>query len=220
VEAHLPSDLGPVQVAFLPDLTGVELRLTAVDAASDEEALRWLDRIEKALLPAVEQFRFHAESGDVVEAIAARLLSDGLRLAVAESCTGGLVAKRLTDRAGSSAYFVGGVVAYADQVKLEQLGVSSEALTRHGAVSEEVALQMASGVATSLAADVGLSITGIAGPSGGSAEKPVGTVWYAVSRGGEAVARRELFPGDRQQVRERSAQAALTLLLRRLEAKA
>jgi nicotinamide-nucleotide amidase len=217
VEAYLPPDLGPIQLAFLPDLTGVELRLTAVDAPTEEEASRWLDRIEQALAPAVEGFGFRAESGDVVEAVAYLLRGSARRLAVAESCTGGLIAKRLTDRAGSSAYFVGGVVAYADSVKLGQLGVDEGALARHGAVSEEVALQMARGVAASLGAEAGLSVTGIAGPEGGSELKPVGTVWYAVSLDGRAAARREVFPGDRHQVRERSAQAALTMLLRRLE---
>jgi nicotinamide-nucleotide amidase len=220
VEANLPPDIGPVQIAFLPDLTGVEIRLTAVDAASSDDAREWLDRIERALAPALQEFRFEAESGDVVEAVARLLTGSGRRLGVAESCTGGLIAKRLTDRPGSSAYFLGGVVAYADSVKLGQLGVDPDVLARHGAVSEEVALQMAQGVATALGAEAGVSVTGIAGPDGGSELKPVGTVWYAVTLDGRAVARREVFPGDRHQVRERSAQAALTLLMRQLEASA
>jgi nicotinamide-nucleotide amidase len=219
VEAHLPKDMGPVRVAFLPDLTGVELRLSAVDAATRADAEQWLDQVEHALAPAVQGFRVRTQSGDVVESIAHLLVKRGMRLAVAESCTGGLVAKRLTDRAGASDWFLGGVVAYADKVKLDRLGVDGAVLARHGAVSEEVALQMARGVATSMGAEAGVSITGIAGPTGGTEQKPVGTVWCAVSIDGDAAGRREVFPGDRGQIRERAAQAVLTLLLRRLEAR-
>jgi nicotinamide-nucleotide amidase len=217
VEASLPADLGPVTVAFLPDLTGVDLRLTALGAGSREEAERWFDRLEEALAPAVEGHRFRAESGDLVEAVAERLLASKRRLAVAESCTGGLVAKRLTDRPGASAFFVGGVVAYADTVKLRQLGVRPATLDRDGAVSESVALEMALGVATRMGVECGVAVTGIAGPEGGSEAKPVGTVWYAASLDGHALARGERFTGDRTQVRERAAQAALAHLLRRLE---
>jgi nicotinamide-nucleotide amidase len=218
VDAHLPKDLGPVRVAFLPDLTGVELRLS-VDATTRADAEQWLDHVEHALAPALQGFRVRAQSGDVVESIGHLLVKSGMRLAVAESCTGGLVAKRLTDRTGASAWFLGGVVAYADKVKLGTLGVDAAVLGRHGAVSEEVALQMARGVARAMGAECGISITGVAGPTGGTEQKPVGTVWYAVSIGGDAVGRRELFPGDRLQIRERAAQAALTLLLRKLEAR-
>jgi nicotinamide-nucleotide amidase len=165
----------------------------------------------------VEGFRYRARSGDLVEAVGERLLSTGRRLAVAESCTGGLIAKRITDRAGASAYFVGGVVAYADEVKLRQLDVQPGTLERHGAVSEPVALEMARGVAARMGAECGLAVTGIAGPHGGSEAKPVGTVWYAASVDGSPASRGERFTGDRTEVRERAAQAALALLLRTLE---
>jgi nicotinamide-nucleotide amidase len=219
IEAVLPPDLGPVSVAFLPHITGVDVRLTATDARA-EEAERWLSDLAGRIAPVVEGYRFDAESGDVVEALASALAGSGRTLAVAESCTGGLVAKRLTDRAGSSAYFKGGVVAYANDAKTALLGVDAGVIAEHGAVSEPVALAMAAGVASVLGADAGIGVTGVAGPDGGTADKPVGTVWYAASVGETSVARKSLFPGDRQQIRERATQAALVLLLRLLEGRA
>lgn len=218
VEEALPEDTGPVSVAFLPDERGVDLRLTARDVSRDE-ARTWFDRIEGALEPVVSDYRFESESGDLVETVARAMEDRGLTLATAESCTGGLVAKRLTDRAGASAYFVGGVVAYANGAKIELLGVDPGVLETEGAVSEAVALAMARGVSRRLGADAGLAITGIAGPEGGTEEKPVGTVWYSVHLEGETTGRRQRFVGDREQVRERSAQAVLALLLDRVRAR-
>ncbi len=216
VAERLPADTGPVSLAFLPDLRGVELRLTA-RGVGREEAERWLDALEEALEPAVGPWRFRAEEGDLVEAVGSALKGRGLTLATAESCTGGLIAKRITDRPGASEYFLGGVVAYANEVKVGQLGVDARVLDEHGAVSEPVALAMALGAAERLGADIGVGVTGVAGPDGGTEEKPVGTVWYAASVHGKAVARMERFTGDREAVRERSAQAVLALLLAHLE---
>ena len=134
-------------------------------------------------------------------------------LATAESCTGGGLGERITRVPGSSAYFLGGVVAYSNSVKEEHLRVSPEILRRYGAVSEPVALQMAAGVRRALRADLGLAVTGIAGPSGGTAEKPVGTVFIALATPTGSHARRCHFSGERQEVRERSVMAALELLL-------
>jgi nicotinamide-nucleotide amidase len=217
IEQLLPADRGPVSLAYLPDVTGVDLRFTALDVPTRQEAERWFDDIERAVEPAVAAYRYRADSGDLVESLAKLLRDSGRKLAVAESCTGGLIAKRLTDRAGSSAYFVGGVVAYADEAKVEALGVRRETLAAHGAVSEAVAREMAEGVALRFRAETSVAVTGIAGPDGGTAEKPVGTVWYASRIGEASEARREVFGGDRAQVRERSAQAALALLHRMLE---
>jgi len=217
LEALLPTALGPVTVAFLPELTGVDLRLSVWDTDATDDAERLLDQVEATIGPVLEGFRFQAESGDLVEALSGSLVRSGLRLAVAESCTGGLIAKRITDLPGASSYFMGGVVAYADAVKVGQLGVAPDVLAQHGAVSEQVALGMARGVARLLEAEVGVSVTGVAGPGGGSQSKPVGTVWYAASVRGEATARREVFSGDRTQIRERAAQAALALALREVE---
>ncbi len=213
---RLPEGTDPVALAFLPDLRGVDLRLTAVDMTAAEAHERF-DAFEERLRDILAPWRFDSPSGDLAEAVSIALRGSGLRLAVAESCTGGLVTKRLTDVAGASDVVVGGVVAYANEAKIEVLGVSSETLDVHGAVSEPVASEMALGVARRLGADVGVGVTGIAGPTGGSDEKPVGTVWYAVGLHGRTVARGQRFSGDREAVRERAAQAALFLLLRLVE---
>jgi PncC family amidohydrolase len=136
----------------------------------------------------------------------------GLRLATAESCTGGLVGHRLTNIAGSSDYFVGGVIAYANAVKMQALGVRLQTLEEHGAVSHETVLEMASGVRRALAADIGLAVSGIAGPGGGTPQKPVGLVWIGLSAPQLETARHHLFSGDRLSIKEQAAQAALELL--------
>lgn len=145
------------------------------------------------------------------------LVTRGLTLATAESCTGGLVAQRITDVPGSSAYFLGGLVAYADRAKEALLGVRPETLRVHGAVSEETALEMAQGARRRLGADIAISITGIAGPTGGTAEKPVGLVYVGLVAPGVAQIRRYLWQpeggGSRQANREQSAEAALHLVL-------
>ena len=215
VERLLPADRGPVSVAYLPDVRGVDVRFTARVETAQAEA--WFDRLEAALEPVLAPFRFEAPGGDLVEAVAAALEARGLTLATAESCTGGLVAKRLTDRAGASAWYLGGVVAYADAVKVSALGVDPALLAREGAVSGGVASALAEGAARALGADAGVGVTGVAGPGGGSEAKPVGLVWYAAHVGGRTEARHRTFPGDREAVRERSAQAVLALLLRMLE---
>jgi PncC family amidohydrolase len=141
------------------------------------------------------------------------LLRRGWTLGVAESCTGGLLGSRITDTPGSSAYFLGGVIAYSNLAKQRLLGVRAESLDRHGAVSRQVALEMAQGIRHALGTDVGISITGIAGPGGAAPGKPVGTTWIGVSGpAGEAV-RHYLWKGDRLSNRDLSAEAALTLAL-------
>jgi nicotinamide-nucleotide amidase len=156
---------------------------------------------------------------DVTRAIAATLLARGQWLATAESCTGGMVAKLLTDVAGSSAWFERGVVVYSNAAKRELLGVPDDLLDRHGAVSGEVARAMAQGVIGQAPVDWSIAITGIAGPGGGSADKPVGTVWIGWGRReGSVEARRFHFSGDRESIRVQSADAALQGLLERLKA--
>lgn len=216
IAERLPEGPAPVHLAFLPDLRGVDLRFWTADMPEAEAHARF-DALEAALEEVVAPWRFHAPSGDLAEAVSISLRALGLRLAVAESCTGGLVCRRLTDFPGSSDVLLGGVVAYANSVKAGVLGVPPEVLERHGAVSEPVATAMAVGVRRLLGADAGVGITGIAGPGGGTEEKPVGTVWCAVDARGRVEARSERFPGDREAVRERAAQAALFLLLRSLE---
>jgi nicotinamide-nucleotide amidase len=145
------------------------------------------------------------------------LVNAAATVATAESCTGGLISKRITDVPGSSRYFLGGVVAYSDEMKIRHLGVARDLLEKDGAVSRSVAQAMALGVADRFGANVGIGITGIAGPGGGSEEKPPGTVWYAVAIDGRIAARGERFLGDREAVRERAAQAAMAFVLARLE---
>lgn len=149
----------------------------------------------------------------IEERVGALLADRGLTLVTAESCTGGLLAHRITNVSGSSAYYLGGVVAYADQVKEESLGVRRETLLVHGAVSEETAREMASGVRQRIGADVAVSITGIAGPTGGTPEKPVGLAYVALSAPDVEICRRHIWQGDRLANKQQSAQAALQLLL-------
>lgn len=155
-----------------------------------------------------------AELATLAARVADRLSRSGRRLATAESCTGGWVAKVCTDLPGSSGWFVGGTVAYANEVKRDALGVDSELLERHGAVSEPVVRAMAAGVLARMGADVGVAVSGVAGPDGGSPGKPVGTVWLAWARrvaGGEPAVftALETFGGNRETVRRLAVQRAL-----------
>lgn len=151
-------------------------------------------------------------SAKSVERIASELAARHRTLAVAESCTGGLIAKWLTDAPGASHFFAGGVVAYANGAKRKLLGVRRETLERYGAVSDETAREMLAGIRRLMKSDAAIAITGIAGPSGGSPNKPVGTVWYGASVDNDTIMRCERFDGSRTEVRERSAEAALRLL--------
>ncbi len=147
------------------------------------------------------------------------LRTRGLKLATAESCTGGLVADHITDIPGSSDYFVGGVVAYAYEAKVALLHVSWDTLRLHGAVSRETVIEMARGVRTALGADIGVSVSGIAGPGGGLPEKPVGTTWLGLSARDGDWARKFVWDGDRRANKESSAQAALQFVLDYLDKK-
>ena len=149
---------------------------------------------------------------DLARRVAGLATARGLRVATAESCTGGLVAKTITDLPGASAHFRGGVVAYANDVKVRHLDVDAGDIETHGAVSRIVALQMALGACRRFSADVGMAVTGIAGPAGGTGEKPVGTVWIAVAHAdGTGVTRLENLAGGRNSIREESAAAVLRL---------
>lgn len=144
------------------------------------------------------------------------LRASKLTIGVAESCTGGLIAKRLTDPPGASTAFLGGVVAYANEVKVKVLGVAQQTIEQHGAVSAETASEMAVGARRVLGADIAVSVTGIAGPGGGSTEKPVGTVWIGIAMGTRVGARHWLLSGDRDAIRVQAAETALHLLWRLL----
>ena len=155
---------------------------------------------------------------DIATLVGARLKATGLLLATAESCTGGWVAQAVTAIAGSSDWFDRGFVSYSNAAKQEMLGVSADTLARHGAVSEQTACEMAAGALVHSRAQVALAITGIAGPSGGSPEKPVGTVCFAWSRkDASPIAQTLQFKGDRESVRRQSVAFALQTLLELLE---
>ncbi len=150
-----------------------------------------------------------------------RLLTErGLTLAAAESCTGGLISARITDVAGSSVYFLAGLVTYSNEAKEKFLAVPGELIAAKGAVSAEVAGRMAEGVRRATGADLGISVTGIAGPDGGTDEKPVGTVYMGLSAEGASLVRRRKFEGDRAAVRQQTVDEALRLILDYLEGKA
>lgn len=156
----------------------------------------------------------------ILEVLAGELLRErGLRLAVAESCTGGLVGHRLTNVAGSSTYYLGSVTAYAYEAKVRLLGVRWETLEQHGAVSPETVIEMARGVRTALAADIGLAVSGIAGPGGGTPDKPVGLTWVGISSPWDEFARQFRWHGDRIENKEQSAQAAIQVLVEYLAQK-
>ena len=154
------------------------------------------------------------ELNQIAVRLSQRLISLGLCMASAESCTGGWIAKAMTDLPGSSACFERGFITYSNAAKQEMLGVDPVTLARHGAVSEEVVRQMVQGAIARSQASVAVAVSGIAGPDGGSDDKPVGTVWLAWGRrGGDVIARCELFSGDRREVRYRSSIVALQGLL-------
>ena len=137
----------------------------------------------------------------------------GISLSTAESCSGGLISHRITNVAGSSHYFSGGVVAYSNDAKMEMLGVQEETLTKHGAVSEAVAREMARGARQRFHSDLAVAVTGIAGPGGGTGEKPVGLVYMALSAADEERAEYKVFSGGREDVKAHSAERALGLIL-------
>ena len=158
------------------------------------------------------------ELADLAVRLGARCTDLGLRVATVESCTGGLVGHLITEVPGSSAYFVGGFVTYSDDMKRQAVGVPDEVLASHGAVSAQVAVAMATGGRQRTAADLAVSVTGIAGPDGGSPAKPVGLTYVAVADRTGSVVRRYAWTGDRAENKRRSAAAALELLLERIEA--
>jgi nicotinamide-nucleotide amidase len=208
------TEFGSLPLAYLPGIAGVDLRVT-VKGMPRTTAERLVQQAILKLRSRVSAYAYGEDDTDLAAVVLEQLRSRGLKLAIAESCTGGMLGERITSIPGSSNVFLGGVIAYHDDVKRNALGVRAEDIERYGAVSEEVALQMASAVRERMGADVGVSVTGIAGPSGGTPEKPVGLVWIAV-RGSEARARRFHLVGDRAEIRQRAAQAALEMVRRAL----
>lgn len=222
VEDRLAEWLGPaadaVEVSTLaaPGEVWVRLRARGATVAAAQEALAEVEHRVRARLG---EDCYGTDQDSLEEVVGRLLLERALTLAVAESCTGGLVGQRITSVPGASRYFEGGVVAYSNRVKTEVLGVPADVLRIHGAVSGPCAEAMATGVRRVVPADCALAVTGIAGPEGGTPAKPVGTVWIAVAVGDQLAAHRFLFPGDRTAITWQSAHAALDLLRRHLLAR-
>lgn len=202
-------------LAYLPGWEGVDLRLTA-NGITEQDAVARFARVGGALKVAAGDHVYGEGNDDLAAAILTALRGAGMTIAVAESCTGGMLGARLTAVPGSSDVVTGGVIAYHNDVKVRQLGVRADTLAVHGSVSEETAREMAGGVRALMGASVGVGITGIAGPAGGTPDKPVGTVCVAADVGGVAKSFRASLVGDRHEVRQRSAQAALNLVRRML----
>lgn len=202
---------GEVKVASLPQSTGVNLRLTA-HAATREEARQKITALETRIVERVGRYIYGTDE-DTMEQVVGRLLTErSATIAVAESCTGGLMADRLTDVPGSSAYFDRGIVAYSNAAKIRHLEVPEETIKNHGAVSAETAAAMAEGVRRISGATYGLSTTGVAGPSGGTPEKPVGLVYIGFSHPAGVITRELRLGADRRNNKIRAMLAALNLV--------
>jgi len=202
---------GDVGIAFLPSHFGVDLRLT-IKSNNLTEAQRKLHDFEEKIQGKLEKYIYGAGEETLEKAVGDLLGEKKQTVAVAESCTGGLLGKKITNVSGSSDYFLGGVISYSDELKMKLLGVPKEVLEKEGAVSEKCALSMAEGVRKLTGADYGISITGIAGPTGGTVDKPVGLVYIGIATDKGSSARKYVFTKERELNRELSAQTALNLL--------
>ena len=224
-ESRLAHELGPVEeyisegdgvtLAFLPNPLGVRLRITA-RSASLEAAGALISGVEAAIRAKAEKYIYGTDTERMEEVVGRLLRARKLTLAVAESCTGGLILDRLTDVPGSSDYLERGFVTYSNRSKMTELGVSQESIDKAGAVSKEVAEAMALGARKVAGTDIGVSTTGIAGPAGATESKPVGTLWIAYSDQSGTLALKLLLETNRRRFKIRASQAALELLRRRL----
>lgn len=211
-EANLPRG---ISLAYLPKGGTIRLRLTAKGADRNKVA-DMLDKQTELLLASVKDYFMGFECDNLAETLGERLSENGKTVATAESCTGGNIAHLITLVAGSSRYYKGSVVSYANEVKEKVLGVRAGDLQQYGAVSEEVVKQMAEGVKRLLKTDYAIATSGIAGPSGGSDEKPVGTVWIAVAGERGCVAEKFLFNTTRDNFIERTSNQAILMLLHQM----
>lgn len=221
-ESALAEKLGPMKreveglpLAYLPGHDGVDLRVTARGLSADESTRR-LDAAVAQIREAVGIHAYATDGVSMASVVLELCAATGETIAVAESCTGGLLGARLTEIPGSSRVLLGGVIAYSNAVKEQELGVSADDIEQFGAVSEQVAVQMARGVRGMIGATIGVGITGIAGPDGGTPDKPVGTVWIAIDVRGETTARVAIYIGDRAEIRHRATQVAMDLIRRAL----
>ncbi len=200
-----------IKVAFLPGYLGVDIRLTTASREKDQAQVK-IDELEQKIREVLGTYVYGVDDQTLEEVVGKLLLERKRTIAVAESCTGGLIGARFTNISGSSQYFERGVITYSNQAKTELLNVPQEIIEKHGAVSEQVATLMAEGVRRLAKTDYGLSVTGIAGPTGGTPQKPVGLVFVGFAHENDSFAQRFLFGENRKTNRERAAQAALNLV--------
>jgi nicotinamide-nucleotide amidase len=207
--------IGNASLAFLPAPTGVRLRITAREE-TEAKADGTIEQAETIIRERAGRFIYGIDNEELEEVLGRLLISRGIHIAVAESCTGGLIANRITNVSGSSAYFERGIVTYSNKSKVEMLKVPEVLLNEHGAVSQEVAEAMAIGIRRVAGTDIGLSTTGIAGPTGGTGQKPVGLLWIGYADVTESLAVKFQFGDERLRFKERASQAALELVRRKL----
>ncbi len=208
-------EIAPLTLAYLPSVDGVDLRVTAWGLEPKDADAR-LAAVIQRLKAAVGEHGYGEDEADLAAVLLDALRQGRHRLAVAESCTGGMIGERITNIPGASDTFIGGVVAYADVIKTAALKVPLETLEAYGAVSEATVRAMAEGAQRLFSADCTIAVTGIAGPGGGTPEKPVGTVWLAARKHTTTRVLTRVLPGERDDVRRRAAQAGLDLLRRLL----
>jgi nicotinamide-nucleotide amidase len=212
---ELIDEKSAIKIAFLPSYKGVDLRLT-IKSDNSDKANQTLAELEAKIIERIGKYVFGYNNDELPEVIGKMLLGRGATLAVAESCTGGLVGKLLTDIPGSSAYFMGGAIVYSNELKTKLLGVPSVTIEQHGAVSAETARYMAEGIKNISGATLGLSLTGIAGPDGGTPEKPVGLTYIGLATPVTTNAREFRYTSDRDGNRVRAASTALDMVRRYL----
>ncbi len=194
-----------VKIAFLPRFTGVDIRISSIDKKAVDEKK---DEIQAT----ISKYIYGKDNQSLEDIIGQLLIEKRLSIAVAESCTGGLVCHRMTNISGSSDYFLGGIVSYSNDVKEKNLGVSNKILRMFGAVSAETAIEMAKNVRSKLGSDLGLSLTGIAGPKGGTDEKPVGLTYVALASENDTIVKEFRFLTDRILNKNASSQVALNMV--------
>ncbi len=211
----LKGETGQVVLGFYPRYPEVHITIS-LRGETEAVVTQELDRVQEAILKLMGHHVFAIGNEEMEEVVGHRLLEKGMTISVAESCTGGQIGHRLTNVAGSSEYFQGGVVAYSNRSKVDLLAVSGVTLERYGAVSGPVAQEMAEGVRSRFGTDLGLSVTGIAGPSGGTSQKPVGTVHLGLAHGAHVLSGQYRFWGSRVQVKRQSATMALDWVRRYL----
>ena len=203
------------RLAFLPSEFGVRLRIT-VKASTTEEADSIIDEVEGKIRKRAEKFIYSDVDVEIEEIVGKLLKEKNLSISVAESCTGGYVSHRITNVSGSSTYFNRALVTYSNESKIELLHLDAELIQRFGAVSEEVARAMAEGIKKISVTDIGLSITGIAGPTGATPDKPLGLVFIGLADHAGTIVKKYMLPDERRRFKDRASQAALELVRRRI----